>query len=423
MKHLLPLLVLAGVSCTKIGPDYQEPTIDVAKTYKTVGLNKPPSTGKWWASFSDKTLNTLLSRSEKNNPDARAALARLDQARATLGMQTTDKFPGVSAGILAERKQESNSDRFESPGAPFNRYEPTLNLSYEIDFWGRVRRSIAQQQALADASQADYATAILSTKAEVTRNYITLRFLDSEISLLRKTLSLREQNLALIQARIRAGDTTSIDSARAKTLTETVRADIHRLQKRRDELENAIAVLVGTTPSSFNLSSSTPPKTPRIPSGIPSDLLRRRSDVAASERRLAAASEAIGITIANYYPRVDLNASAGVAALSTADLFEKSSRIWTIGPELNIPLFPGGRRKNDTARAKAAYLEALELYRKAVLSAFQDVENALSGIHNLDLWHPQPRSSISCPEKIHRCQPRSCSPYPTPLQSRSGKLL
>jgi len=124
----------------------------------------------------------------------------------------------------------------------------------------------------------------------------------------------------------------------------------------------------------------------------------------------------IGITIANYYPRVDLNASAGVAALSSADLFEKSSRIWTIGPEINIPLFPSGRRKNDTARAKAAYLEALELYRKAVLSAFQDVENALSGIHNLD-------RALVAQKKIHHRQPRGCSPNPAPLQSRSCKLL
>lgn len=379
---ILPLLVLTG--CSAVGPNYKAPSGNLVATYKSVGLSKTPAVGSWWSSFSDSKLNNLLARAEKNSPSARIALARLDQSRAMLSIKRADILPSLSANALWSRENESGNDRFPPLGGIFEVYKSSLNLSYEIDFWGRVRRGISQDSALAEATAADYQVAVLSTKAEVTRNYISLRSLDDEIRLLNETLKLRKENETLIQVRVNAGNTTAIDASRATSQTETVRAEIHRLKQRRDELENAIGVLVGDNPSTFRLSSASVPKTPAVPSGVPADLLRRRADVLASERRLAASSEAIGVTIGNYLPRVTINAAGGYAALSSSDLFNGSSQLWNIAPSVTLPVITAGRRKNDLARAKAFYRENLELHRQTVLLAVRDVENALSGINNLN---------------------------------------
>ena len=382
MKSTL-LLSLLLASCT-VGPSYQRQDPAAPASYKAVGLTSAPPTGNWWSSFSDPTLNDLLAKAQKANPQSRAALARLNQSRAILGLRSVDLLPSLTGEALSTRQQDTTRDIFQLPSTPYSRYRSALNLSYEIDFWGRVRRSVSKQEALTQSVAADYVTALLSTKAEVTRDYLALRHLDAEIQLLSNTIQLREENEKLVQARVDAGDTTAIDSSRASSQTETTRAELHRLTQRRTELENALAVLTGTDPSSFTLAKASPPRTPVVPSGVPSDLLRRRPDVAATERKLAAAAEEIGITIANYLPRVSLSATGGFAALSSSDLFDKGSKLWTIGPNATFPLTTFGRRTQDIKRANAAYQEALENHRLSILNAFRDVENALSGITNLD---------------------------------------
>lgn len=296
MKSLLILPFIAVTSCTMVGPNYEAPDTKVTATYKSVGLSAPLPAANWWKSFSDPTLNSLLARAEKNNPSARAALARLDQSRSILGLSRADALPYLEVNALAQRQKESVSDRFPALDDPFSRYQSSLNLSYEVDMWGVVRREIAQQQATTEAVAGDYAAALLSIKGEVARNYITLRHLDSEIALLHDTIKLREENEGLVKARVIEGEMTQINASRARSQTETTRADLYRVKQRREELENAIAALVGTNPSVFRISQAKVPKTPRVPSGVPAELLRRRPDVYASERRLAAASEAIGVT-------------------------------------------------------------------------------------------------------------------------------
>lgn len=381
--RVLLLLSLAVAGCT-VGPDYQKPLPEVAANYKAVGLSLPPPAGSWWAGFEDRQLSRLLREAEQANPQARAALARLDQSRAILGLQRSDLLPTVTGQALATRQQDSTRDIFPIPPDPYSRYRLTLNLEYEIDFWGRVRRGVRQQEALTQAAAADYVTALLSTKAEVARNYLTLCQLDDEIAMFERTVALREKNEKLVEARLAAGDTTRIDASRAETQTETARADLYRLGQRRNELENALAVLTGKNPSTFRIARTPPPRTPDIPAGVPADLLRRRSDVAATERRLAAASEQIGITLANYLPRVSLTASGGSAALNTSDLFKRNSRLWVVSPTVDFPTVTFGRREKAVEQAKAAYFEALENHRDSVLNAFRDVENALAGIENLE---------------------------------------
>ncbi|MGJ8694891.1 MAG: efflux transporter outer membrane subunit [Verrucomicrobiaceae bacterium] len=387
MKPSLVIAITSSLfwlaSCS-VGPDYQAPKTDLPANFKAVGLNAPPLPGNWWNSFFDPTLTGLLKKTESANPEARAALARLDQARALLGLSRSDLIPTVKGEALVTRQQDTTRDIFPVPADPYSRYRSALNLTYEIDFWGRVRRSVEQQKALSQAAAADYLVALLSTKAEVARDYLALRHLDEEIALFNDTVELRKQNEELVQARVNAGDTTSIDSARAESQTETARAELHRLNQRRTELENAIAVLIGQNPSSFTLARSAPPRTPIVPSGVPADLLRRRPDVAATERRLAAASEEIGITLANYLPKINLTASAGFASLSSSDLFDKGSRLWLISPDASFPIVTFGRKERSREIATAKYHEALENHRLSVLNAFRDVENALSGIDNLD---------------------------------------
>lgn len=382
MKSFLFLsLVLAG--CT-VGPDYDKSRTKVPSSYKAVGLTTPPPAGSWWSSFSDSRLSSLLAQAEKANPQARAALARLDQSRAILGLKRSDLLPSMTGEVLGTRQQDSTRDIFPIPPDPYSRFRSVINLTYEIDFWGRVRRGVTQQEALSQAAAADYVTALLSTKAEVARDYLALRHLDDEIELLSNTISLREQNERLVKARVDAGDTTAIDSSRARSQTETARADLYRLTQRRTELENALAVLTGQNPATFTLAKASPPKTPAVPAGVPADLLRRRPDVAATERRLAAASEQIGITLANYLPRVSLTAVGGYAALNTSDLFQRGSQLWNVSPNVTFPIITFGRREKSKQQALAAYREALENHQQSVLNAFRDVENALAGISNLD---------------------------------------
>jgi multidrug efflux system outer membrane protein len=401
-KSLLALSCAIIASCTSVGPDYQKTDTPLPPSYKAVGLSTPPMTGKWWSTFSDPTLSLLLIKAEKANPQSLTALARLDQAHAILGITRSERIPRLTAEALVTRQQDSTRDVFPVPSDPYSRYRSALNLSYEIDFWGRVRRSINQQEALTQAAGADYVTAMLSTKAEVTRDYLALRHLDDEISLLSGTIKLRQDNESLVKARVDAGATTSIDSARAQSQTETTRAELFRLIQRRRELENAIAVLIGQNPSSFKLPLGSPPRTPNIPSGVPADLLRRRPDVAATERRLAAAAEQIGITIASYLPKVTLTGAGGYAALQSSDLFNQSSRLWSIGPTITGPIVTFGRKDRDIEIAQARYREALALHRDSVLNAFRDVENALSGISNLDQVLMAQRKSSDAADEASR---------------------
>lgn len=401
MKFVILTFSIIFVSCT-VGPNYEKPRTKTPASYKAVGLSLPPPSGSWWSSFGDARLSTLLSQVEKANPQARAALARLDQSRAILGLRRSDLLPSVTGEVLGTRQQDSTRDIFPIPPDPYSRFRSTLNLSYEIDFWGRVRRGVTQQRALTQAAAADYVTALLSTKAELARDYLALRHLDQEIQLLRDTIALRQENENLVQARVDAGDTTAIDSSRARSQTETARADLHRLTQRRTELENAIAVLVGQNPSTFKIGVANPPCTPAIPSGVPANLLRRRPDVAATERRLAAASEQIGINLANYLPRMSLTASGGYAALNTSDLFQRNSRLWTVSPNVTFPITTFGRKEKSKQQALASYREALENHRVSVLNAFRDVENALSGIDNLDRALAAQKKSADAAEEASR---------------------
>ncbi len=382
MRSLAPLpLALCLASCA-VGPDYEPPEAEFAAAYKSAGFDAAPPEGSWWSLFGDAELARLIGKGEAGNPGARAALARYDAARAVLGLARADAFPSVSGAAYARRQGDSANSNF-SVGT-YNDYRAALNLSWEIDLWGRIRRSVAAAAAEKDAAGYEVAAALLSLRAEIARAYLSLRYADAEIALLKQTEGLRAEARRLMKVRFDRGASSSIDHDRAVTEHESVRAELASLRADRGRFDDALAALVGADASSFTIGAKAgPPDVPAVPAGVPGDLLRRRPDIAASERRLAAASERIGATIAGYLPRLTLTGAGGVQSLKASDLFDPASQLWNLGPQLSVPMFQGGRGGGDKARAEAEYREALEAYREVLVGAVRDTEDSLGDARHL----------------------------------------
>ena len=268
-----------------------------------------------------------------------------------------------------------------------NSWSTPLDLSYEIDFWGRVRRGFEGARADAQSSIASFYNVLLTLQSDVAQNYFALRSLDAEIAIVHSTVGLRHEQVRLVQSRFSGGIGNELDTARAETELATTEADAASLAQRRAQLENAIAILTGSNPSTFRLpvvgATNWNPTPPEIPAGLPSDLLERRPDVAAAERQLASANARIGVAKASFFPVVTLTGSGGFLSAETDSLFNWSSRIWSIGPSISLPIFAGGRLRANYHRSQAAFAEAAGQYQQQVLVAFGDVENGLSAIHYL----------------------------------------
>jgi multidrug efflux system outer membrane protein len=380
-KWFMTAMAGAALAGCAVGPDYEAPDPELEKSFKQAGFTAAPPEGAWWNGFKDRQLAELLERAVKDGPSARAALARYDRARAALGLETADAFPAVTAAATARRQQDSGNAPFSL--GTFRDYRAALNLSWEIDLWGRVRRQVGAAVAEVEAAGYDYRGALLSLRGEVARTYVSLCFADAEIALLAETEALRAEARRLMKVRLEGGASSRIDHERAIAEHESVRSELEQLRAQRARLENALAALVGETASGFDLATRSVPTIPAAPAAVPSDLLRRRPDLAAAERRLAAASERIGLAIASYLPRLSLTGEFGVRSLSSTDLFEPQSKLWSLGPELGVPLFQGGRGIADRRAAEAAYREALANYRDTLLQAVRETEDALGDARHL----------------------------------------
>jgi multidrug efflux system outer membrane protein len=292
---------------------------------------------------------------------------------------------GFDPSLMRERYSPNQQPAFGSITA--DTYSVPLDLSYEVDLWGRVRRSFQSARADAQASVADFYNVLLGLQADVAQNYFALRALDAEIATVTGTVALRKEQVRLVQSRFEGGIGNELDVERAKTEQATTEAEAAELARRRAELENAIAILAGANPSGFKLAALTStnwnPQPPAIPAGLPADLLERRPDVATAERQLASANAKIGIAKAAFFPVLTLTGSGGYLSAEADSLFRWDSRQWTMGPSLSLPLFTGGRNRANLKRAKAAFEEATAHYRQQVLVAFGDVENSLSGTRHL----------------------------------------
>jgi multidrug efflux system outer membrane protein len=391
-KWMVPGLLASLLAGCAVGPDYKRPAVSAPVAYKETGLgtwkvsapNDQISRGDWWVVFGDPTLDELERQATANNQELKAAVARVTQARATAREARADFFPNLQLDPAAERIRTSPNVANPLQRNTFNDFRVPLDFSYELDIWGRVRRSFEAAGQEAKASIAAYETVLLTLKAEVAQNYFTLRAIDSERVILRDTIALRKEALGLVQARYNGGAASELDLSRAQTELATTESEYIGLGKRRAELENALAVLLGkNAPESSLAENPLNLVPPIIPSGLPSELLERRPDVAESERLLASQNARIGIAKAAFFPVVRLTGAAGLETGDISSLFNWQSRAWSLGPSISLPIFEGGRNLANLKRSRAAFEEAVAKYRQSVLVAFAEVEDGLSGLRIL----------------------------------------
>jgi multidrug efflux system outer membrane protein len=392
------LILLTGCA---VGPDYVQPTTPQASSFKESGPWKKAdprddiSKGDWYKVFHDPKLNELEEIAQQNSQTLRAAVARVSESRALARQTEAQFFPDVNFSGTGSRQRTSpnngqllaqssgNSSHYN--GFTFNSATVIpFDLSYELDLWGRIRRSFEAAGDTAQASLADFENALLTLKAEVATEYFAVRTADSQIDVQRRTIKSFQDNLNLTNSRFQGGISTQLDVEQAQATLSAAQAQLATLQQQRAQLEHALAVILGLTPESFSLPfHPLNTRLPVIPAGLPSDLLERRPDVAAAERRVAAQNAQIGVAIAAYFPVVHLTGDTGFDSGDLGLLFNWQSRIWAYGPNIQFPIFEGGQISATVKEQRASYEENVANYRQDVLVAFQDVEDSLSALHYL----------------------------------------
>jgi NodT family efflux transporter outer membrane factor (OMF) lipoprotein len=388
---LASVLSIAGCA---VGPKYNRPAVEVPPAYKEVGDWKPAQPneqnlgGAWWQIFQDQQLNTLEDQINVSNQNLKAAEAQYTQARAVLRYYRADFYPSINAGAAATRNRISNNrppGHLSSNGATYNDYQIPVELSYELDVWGRVRKTVESQREQAQASAADLATVNLSLHAQLALFYFQARSLDAQEQLLNSTVAQYEQAYQLTDSRFKGGLASEVEVQQASTQLETTRAQAIDIGVLRAQYEHAIATLIGKPASSFHLSPlplTSPP--PSIPLELPSELLERRPDIAAAERRMAAANAQIGVAKAAYYPNITLGATGGFEGGIITTLLSGPSILWSVGASAVAPIFDAGRRRANTDQAIAAYDQTVANYRETVLTGFQQVEDNLAALRILE---------------------------------------
>ncbi|OYY89864.1 MAG: RND transporter [Polaromonas sp. 28-63-22] len=382
-------LVMLAAGCA-VGPDYQRPaSVDVSSFKEAEGwVPALPADalerGPWWLLFGDPLLDQLQSRVEVSNQNVAVAVAAYAQARALVREQQAALFPTVTLTGGASRSKSSSSSTSATGfgGRIGNSYQLSIGGSWEPDVWGRLGRAVEGASAGAQASAADLASATLSARGLLAVNYFSLSQTDAQKALLATTLAGYQRTLEITQNRYTAGIAAKTDVLQAQTQLATAKAEDAGLVRTRAQLEHAIAVLVGEAPGNFSIAplayADWKPVVPEVPAGVPSTLLQRRPDIAAAERRVAAANEQIGIAKSAYFPSLSLNASYGVGASAVASLFNASSSAWSLGLSAAQVLFNAGATGARVEGAQASHEQAVARYRQTVLAAFADVEDQLA---------------------------------------------
>jgi NodT family efflux transporter outer membrane factor (OMF) lipoprotein len=391
------VLGIAGVlAACSLAPHYQRPDTATApaeyqesKGWKLATPSDTEARGPWWSVFQEATLNTLESQVTEANQDLKAAYARLQKARAQTRIARADQLPSATADASVNRTKASvNSPTYDSRDpAEYTDSIAGVTLSYEIDLFGRVRNTIADARATEQATAGDVATLDLDLRADLAEDYFALRGLDAQQELLDHTVADYQRALGLTEALYRGGMAANTDVLQARAQLESARTAAEDSILRRTQFEHAIATLVGQQASNFKLPPEPLPPTlapPPINLGLPSQLLERRPDVAAAERRVAAANARIGVTRAAFFPVFSLAGTAGTESFSLANWMLAPSRFWSIGPQGVLTLLDGGLRKAKSAAVVAAYDEQVANYRASVLTAFQEVEDDLAALRQLE---------------------------------------
>jgi NodT family efflux transporter outer membrane factor (OMF) lipoprotein len=387
LLSLAPALFAAG--CTTIGPDHERPAFDMPAGYRAAEGWKPAEPadhlprGEWWRTYGDPVLDDLIHRVDRANPDLQSALGSYRQARAAAQQARAGYQPEIGLTAAARRSRGAAIE-----GRSANQSNTTqlgLDASWEADLWGRIGREVEAASAELAGSAADLASVRLSLHAELVQNYFQLRATDSQRDLYRRSVESFGRALELARNRVAAGVATRGDEMQALAQLRAAQAQAVDLDLTRTQLQNAIAVLIGTPPSAFSLESADwLAAAPATPVGLPSTLLERRPDVAAAERRVAAANARIGVARAAWFPSLTLNASTGYAGNQFAQWFSASNLVWSFGLSVAQAVYDGGRRDAQIEAARAAHDITVAQYRQTVLGALQEVEDNLSALRLLE---------------------------------------
>jgi NodT family efflux transporter outer membrane factor (OMF) lipoprotein len=406
MRHRSILLLLGAMlalgGCT-VGPHYQRPSAPVPAAYK----EPPPASfkeagewkqaqpsdsmirGKWWEIYNDPQLNALEEQVSISNQNVQAAEAQFRAAHAGVGIARSNLFPSISVNPSIVASRAANTFGNNQVGQTFATtravYSLPVDLSWTIDVWGSIRRSITASAEAAQVSEADLENARLSFQAELAQDYFQLHGTDGDQQLLDRTVASYQDYLQLTQNRFKAGVASGGDVAQAETQLASAQAELVDLGVQRAQLEHAIAILTGKAPADLSIPSkalaSTPPP---VPVGVPSTLLERRPDIAAAERQMAQANEQIGIAQAAYYPNLTLSAAAGLTSANFTRWLSWPSRFFSVGPQLSQTVFDAGRRRGAVAQTSALYEATVAAYRQTVLTGFQQVEDNLAALRVLE---------------------------------------
>jgi NodT family efflux transporter outer membrane factor (OMF) lipoprotein len=406
------LLLIGVLEACSFAPVYKIPgSAPATSDYKESGDWKAAhpvdslNRGAWWTLFQDPQLDALEAKVDDANQDLKAAFARLQQARAAARIARADLFPALNIGSSATRARASvNSPRFPPGAKPVgNNFDLEADLSYEFDVWGRVGNAVTSAKAGQQASAADLATVALSIHAELATDYFSLRAEDARQVILDKSVADYVQALRLTQNLYSGGDAALGDVAQAQAQLETARTQAADIRLQRAQTEHAIAVLLGENPASFHANPNPLPTElapPSIDPGLPSSLLERRPDVAAAERRVAAANAQIGVARAAYFPVFSLAAATGFDSTNSSNWLAAPSRLWSVGPAGVLTVFDAGRHRAQSAQAMAIYDEQVADYRRSVLTAYQEVEDNLAALRQLQ------QESVSEAEALQQAQYR-----------------
>ncbi|MBD9631383.1 efflux transporter outer membrane subunit [Pseudomonas sp. PDM19] len=392
-----PLLVLGSIallalSACSVGPDFQRPDDADAVDWSARRGDAPSQTldapleAQWWTLLGDPQLNDLQHRVADANLDLREADARLQQSRAIRQALGGDAVPNVGADLGYQRKRNSEAGLSDPSGKAgkdnFNQLDGGFDLSWELDFWGRVRRELEAADANVQASEESRRDVLVSVLAETARNYLQLRAEQDLEAIIRGNLEIAQRSLELTRLRRADGVATELDVAEALTQVSSIEARLPDSQKRQARLINALGYLLGEAPGALQaeLAQAKPvPQPPRgVPVGLPSELAQRRPDIRRAEAALHAATASIGVAKADFYPRISLNGSFGFQALQLSNFGDWNSRIFGIGPSLSLPVFEGGRLKGMLALREAQQQESAIAYRRTVLNAWREVDDALT---------------------------------------------
>jgi len=408
MRSLKNIAVLNGIAvlffvagCT-VGPKYQRPSApvpakwDVTAPWRESAPKDSMAKGEWWSIFQNEELNALEKETLDANQTIRVAFARLEQARASAALQIATQFPTLSTAPSVQR-QRLSGDRPANSNFPVRSAVSQTNIvlpftvGYEVDLFGRRRRSIEAAQASYQVSAADLETVRLVITAELAGDYFTLGQLDTELAILNRTVETLQKGLQLVQSRHTGGLASGLDVAEEETLLNTTKTQAVLLQQQRKQFEDAIAVLLGKPAPDFHLpAKELKAEPPALDAGLPSDLLERRPDIAEAERQMAVANAQVGVARSAYFPSLNLFANGGWQAADIAKLLNVQSTFWAVGANAAEAIFTGGSRRAQTQFAKAGYGATVASYRDTVLNAFREVQDDVTGLTVLDqAFHSQ----------------------------------